>query len=384
VVPVAPGNSAIAAHAPQICLGNNITFNPAAFDPTSTYSWDFGDGSTATTSSATHLYTTNGTYTISLSVTTAQGCLSSSTSSVIVNALPVVAFATSSACPGIPINFDNNTTVISLPTTVSLNWNFGDLSSGASTANISGTGGSGDITHSYVSGGSYSVTLTATANGCTSTSTQTVTVYPSPVASFTFGPACQGSNVSFTNTSTISDASALTYLWDFTGVGPTSSTQDPSYSYGPAATGSFNVTLTTTSVNGCVSDTTQTISISPNPIPSFTTANACESSSATNNTAIFTNTTPLIGTLPLTSAWNFGDGNLGILTNESNSYLTPGTYIVSLTVTSASGCVGSTTNSVTIFPIPAVGFSAPNSCAAPRLQPLYIQHNHLAHLEHFQ
>ena len=363
VVPVAPGNSAIAAHAPQICLGSSITFNPAVPVGTSTYAWDFGDGATASTSSASHLYATNGTYTITLSVTTAQGCLSSSTSSIQVNAFPVVSFATSPACPGIPINFDNNTTVVSLPTFVSLNWNFGDLTIDSSTANTSGTGGSGDIIHSYVSGGSYSVTLTATANGCTATSTQTVTVYPSPVASFTFGPACQGSNVAFTNTSTISPSTALSYLWDFTGVGPTSSTQDPSYSYGPTATGTYNVTLTTTSTNGCVSDTTQTISISSNPIASFTAANACESASATSNSAIFTNTTPSVGTPPFTYAWNFGDGNSGTLLNESNSYLSPGTYTVSLIVTSATGCLGSVTNSVVIFPNPTVGFSALNACA---------------------
>ncbi len=361
VVPVPPGNSDIGTHPSQICIGNSVSLNPVSFTPTSSYSWDFGDGTTATTSAASHLFASVGTYTITLSVTTAQGCLSSSTSTIQINALPVVSFSSGSACPGVAINFNNNTTVISLPTTVSLNWNFGDSSSGTSTGDISGS--SGDILHTYAIGGSYSVTLIATANGCSATTTQSISVYPAPIADFTFGSACQGFPVSFSDSSSISDMSLLNYLWDFTGAGPTSATQNPSYSYGSSAIGSYSVSLTVTSTFGCVSDTTQIITISPNPTAIFTPTNACEGASLTNNIASFANST--ITATGNTYAWSFGDGNTGAgISGETNTYTSPGTYPVSLVVTTADGCVGSVSNNVTIYLAPSVSFSSlPSACA---------------------
>jgi PKD repeat protein len=365
VVDVPPGSAAIGTHPGQICIGNSVSFSPVSALSTSTYNWNFGDGTTASTSTASHLYTTIGTYTITLVVTTAQGCLSSSTSTIQINALPLPSFSSGPVCAGLAMNFNNSTTVISLPTTVDLNWDFGDGVTDSTTDNISGTSSAtGDISHIYSVAGTYNVTLTASANGCSSDTTISVTVYPLPVADFTFSSACQGAAVVFTNSSSIADASSLSYLWDFnSGSGPTSSTVDPSYSYGPTATGTYTVSLTATSSNGCVSDTLQAITIAPNPVANFTTTNACQGTSLTNNLASFVNgTTPLAGN---TYAWTFGDGNTGTgALSETNAYASPGTYTVSLVVTTAGGCVGSVSNNVIIYPIPSVSFSSqPAACS---------------------
>jgi len=365
VVDVLPGSAAIGTHPSQLCIGNSVSFSPVSTLSTSTYNWNFGDGTTASTSTASHLYTTIGTYTITLVVTTAQGCLSSSTSTIQINALPVPSFSSGPVCAGLAMNFNNSTTVISLPTTVDLNWDFGDGVTDSTTDNISGTSSAtGDISHIYSVAGTYNVILTALANGCSSDTTISVTVYPLPVVDFTFSSACQGAAVVFTNSSSISDASSLSYLWDFNnGSGPTSSTVDPSYSYGPTATGTYTVSLTATSSNGCVSDTVQAITIAPNPVANFTTTNACQGTSLTNNLASFVNgTTPLAGN---TYAWTFGDGNTGTgALSEINAYASPGTYTVSLVVTTAGGCVGSVNNNVIIYPIPSVSFSSqPAACS---------------------
>lgn len=365
VVDVPPGNAAIGTHPSQICIGNSVSFSPASPILTSTYNWNFGDGTTASTPTASHLYTTIGTYTITLVVTTAQGCLSSSTSTIQINALPLPSFSSGPVCAGLAMNFNNSTTVISLPTTVNLTWDFDDGVIASTTDNISGTSSAtGDISHIYSVAGTYNVTLTASANGCSSDTTISVTVYPLPFADFTFSSACQGAAVVFTNSSSISDTSSLSYLWDFnSGSGPTSSTVDPSYSYGPTATGTYTVSLTATSNNGCVSDTVQTITIAPNPIVSFTPTDACQGTSLTNNLASFVNgTTFLAGN---TYAWNFGDGNTGTgPLSETNAYASPGTYTVSLVVTTAGGCVGSVSNNVIIYPIPSVSFSSqPAACS---------------------
>lgn len=55
-----------------------------------------------------------------------------------------------------------------------------------------------------------------------------------------------------------------TYLWEF-GDGSTCTTQNCSYSYN--APGTYTVTLTVTNANGCVSTTTQSVTIHPSPLP---------------------------------------------------------------------------------------------------------------------
>ncbi|MEO6902480.1 MAG: PKD domain-containing protein [Bacteroidia bacterium] len=64
------------ANAQQSCmLPFNVTFNNTSVG-TDTYLWDFGDGSTSSTSNA-HTYTKIGKYTVTLTVTSASGCKSS-------------------------------------------------------------------------------------------------------------------------------------------------------------------------------------------------------------------------------------------------------------------------------------------------------------------
>ncbi len=59
--------------------GNNITgTTPNA----TTYSWDFGDGTTANTATTIHNYPVAGTYTVTLIVTNADGCSSTMTQTV--------------------------------------------------------------------------------------------------------------------------------------------------------------------------------------------------------------------------------------------------------------------------------------------------------------
>jgi len=72
--------------------GVAINFNgTASNDPDGTivnFSWNFGDGSTGTTLIATHSYSAPGTYTVELTVTDNSGTVSSSTSTVTVEAPP--------------------------------------------------------------------------------------------------------------------------------------------------------------------------------------------------------------------------------------------------------------------------------------------------------
>jgi PKD repeat protein len=60
-----------------IHLGSSATFTSTGTG--SSYSWTFGDGGTANTANASHTYAALGIYTVSLTVTNAQGCSATTT-----------------------------------------------------------------------------------------------------------------------------------------------------------------------------------------------------------------------------------------------------------------------------------------------------------------
>ena len=103
-------------------------------------------------------------------------------------------------------------------------WTFGD-----------GTTGSGaSPSHSYATGGSFTVTLTVTDNlGATGTQSQTVTaVNTPPVASFT--SSCAAVTCGFNaSASADPDGTIATYAWTF-GDGTTGSGASPSHAYSTA------------------------------------------------------------------------------------------------------------------------------------------------------
>ena len=127
--------------------------------------------------------------------------------------------------------------------TLTYTWDFGDGETSNSTGPV--------IEHTYAENGSYTVTLTVYDGTDTDTATETeVNInYVAPVmpeASFTYDPMVNITNtteVTFTSTSTLGDATNLTYSWDF-GDGGTSTEAIAAYTF--VAAGTYNVTLTVT------------------------------------------------------------------------------------------------------------------------------------------
>ena len=102
----------------QACIGIAIPFHDT--NTNCTYSWNFGDGSTGTGQNPTHVYTANGTYSVTVTITTTAGgtlpvgCTDTYTSPysvVVANVNPSFTLSTNySPCPsGTPV-FGTNTT----------------------------------------------------------------------------------------------------------------------------------------------------------------------------------------------------------------------------------------------------------------------------------
>jgi PKD repeat protein len=153
------------------------------------YGWNFGDGAVATGSTATHAYSTDGTYNVVLTVTDEAGQRGTISQAVTVTALtaslPSASYVFSPSAPGVneTVFFNASTSSGGQGHTItSYAWTFGD---GALGAGIT-------VNHAYATSGGYSVVLTVTNDiGQTATSQpQTIAVGgpPAPEANFTFSP----------------------------------------------------------------------------------------------------------------------------------------------------------------------------------------------------
>ncbi|MBL0105641.1 MAG: T9SS-dependent M36 family metallopeptidase [Bacteroidetes bacterium] len=72
-------SSAAASQFTYSATGLDVQFTDASTGSITGYLWDFGDGGTSTSQSPQHTFAANGTYTVSLLITTADGCQISST-----------------------------------------------------------------------------------------------------------------------------------------------------------------------------------------------------------------------------------------------------------------------------------------------------------------
>ena len=334
---------------PNVCSNLISTFtNTSTIAAPSTFgsfAWDIGvNGSVDyTTQNVTHQFTP-GNHSTKLVVTSDFGCKDSVTQNFIVYPVPVANFTATQICLGETTVFQNTSTLVGAGTITSWNWSFGD----GSTSTLQ------TPTHTYATSGSFNVTLQVTTNnGCSHSVTLPVIVNPLPVANFTFVNACFNSNLQFTQTAS---ANTTSYLWSF-GDGSTSTLPNPTHQY--AAPGDYQVKLVVSAgAVTCLDSITQTVTAYALPVPSFTAANECVSDQLNFNNSSTVGAPSTIATY----AWTFGDGNASTIASPSNLYANEGNYTVKLILTSNHGCVDSTSQQVTVWPLPDVDFNSTTVC----------------------
>ncbi|GAB6286709.1 MAG: hypothetical protein STSR0009_29120 [Methanoregula sp.] len=208
--------------------------------------WDFGDGTTSDEQNPLHTYTSGGTYTVNLTITSGSGGINTLVKTNYISAYsPPSAGFTSNTVAGItPLSVTFTDQSSGAPT--SWFWNFGD----GTTSPLQ------NPTHTYTATGSstltYTVSLTVTNPVGSNTTSKTgyITLYSNlPTVSFTATPRISTTaplTVQFRDISTLNPTS---WLWDFGDGDSTNATvQNPVHMY--ATAGTYTVNLTATNVIG--------------------------------------------------------------------------------------------------------------------------------------
>lgn len=321
------------------------------------YSWDFGDGDTATAlgSNIQHSFSTPGTYNVTCKVLNGCGVQTTVYTSVqIISNAPIssglgISSNPNPACPGDEVFFDVNSGQPSFKYI----WNFGDGSPVDTTIGVGKN-------HIYTTPGTKTVTLTA-INSCgsskTITYTQIISTGTAPVLN-NGGNRLWGAPSSFNNAPAGCANDAILFfffgtapnnVWDFGDGSPTTTATEQMQIDGGDGNmtvtiikhvypnnGNYNVRLTLT--NGCGLSTTDSINI-------VIGSNIAVNGDLNTSPPPFNTCAPVdfIALGGASYSWNFGDGDTLTAPSPtvSHSYANPGVYVASVTVTN--GC-GSTAN----------------------------------------
>ncbi|CAG5079813.1 PKD domain-containing protein [Parvicella tangerina] len=338
--------------AAQECQGTSIQFTDqsSSTDGTITnWDWDFQTNGSIdnTQQNPSHVMGAAGSYTTTLTVTTDLGCTDDFSSTVVVDPLPTADYAWSDVCDGNAMSFTDNSSVASGSIT-NYQWDFGDFTGSSTNQNAS---------YTYTGSGTYDVVLAVTTDqGCVGSQTYTVEVFENPVVAFTYADECDGDAVSFADNSNIYTATSATYDWDFTSDGTTDFTGlaiDHTY----PSDGSYFVTLSVLTSEGCTGEATEEVVIHPLPIPAFTGQNLCQGS-----TVDFTNTSSISSGSIVSQFWDFGNGNTSAALEPSETFGAEGVYNVVLETTSDQGCAASTSSPIEVYPIPNAQFITADVC----------------------
>ncbi|MEO0333789.1 MAG: PKD domain-containing protein, partial [Bacteroidota bacterium] len=216
------------------------------------------------------------------------------------------------------------------------------------------------VTYDFPSLGSYEITLEVESeNGCEQRLTEEITLYDPPSPDFTVpaGVICTNGAIALNNlTDTKGADSLITYQWLVDGE-LVSEEANPSIVFDEGGNKTLRLAA---SIPGCTETYETSIDVIQGPTVAFELpAQLCAGEVITlENQTSGDNITDY--------EWDFGDGGtLETLSAEAVEYtfVEVGTYNITLTANTSSGCVNVAMQTVTVFEQPAVGFTSDVACA---------------------
>jgi PKD repeat protein len=240
-----------------------------------------------------------------------------------------------------------DTSVITTGSISSFEWDFGDqtIASGPS------------VSKSFPTASNYNVKLVVTSDlGCKDSSIYTMSVMPKPEPSFAYDTLVRcfaGNHFLFFDGSTISQGGCRSE-WDF-GDGTSDSIATPGKTY--AAPGIYNVKLISVSEYNCKDSMSRTVTVYESPRAGFTVNDSIQCLSG--NQFVFVDTSR-VSQSPLTSFWDFGNGDTSILSSLNMAFDSSAIYSVKLISTTERGCKDTTSKIVYVHGSVAADFTINN------------------------
>jgi uncharacterized repeat protein (TIGR01451 family)/fimbrial isopeptide formation D2 family protein len=320
-------DAAFSADRVNLPPGGTVRFTDQSTGLIRTWQWDFGDGATSTERQPSHRYSTEGTYTVTLTVTGPGGSDQASTTITVApeNVLTCSFNAPGRAFAGQQQVF-RNTSRVTPGSFSGFVWSINGAEAATTT----------DLTTTFAEAGTYTILLVGTTtDGRTCQAERRVTIQPadSVIADFNgLRNIRVGEEICLRDRS---QGAIVSWLWNW-GDDSSSTIQNPCHTYTTA--GSYPVRLTVSSESGATDSRTRTLNVFDPP-----TINAVGN--------------PLSGVAPLMvnfSAtgtnitryeWAFPDGSRAFAANAQFQFDQPGDYTVTVT---GSGPVGSVSADVTI------------------------------------
>ncbi|MEZ4804164.1 MAG: PKD domain-containing protein [Bacteroidia bacterium] len=316
--------------------------------------WTFGDSSDSSvtdTNAITHVYTTPGTYPITLIAGSGSGCSDTASSSIIIK-------------PGARALFDINQTYACSPATFKFTNKsvYGKDYLWYANGKLIDTVFTLRDTSLYSDSSIVSLKLVvSSASSCQIDSFEKTFFTPkNPEAIIgNKDSGCGILTVNFINSSKFSYSS----YWDL-GNGSFSTSQSPQANYNPALSNDtlYHPKLIVQNWANCKDSVTSNIKVFPKPAAMFTPHknNGCGPLDVYFTNLSKTNNLDSFGTLK--HHWNFGDGNTSTNPNPLHTFRPSNSkdtfYNTKLTLTSINGCIDSNSQTIQVFPLPKINFVA--------------------------
>ncbi|GCD78409.1 hypothetical protein JCM31826_18910 [Thermaurantimonas aggregans] len=358
---VAPLPAANAGPDTTICKGDSYTLGQPG-NPAFQYVWtSIPPAVLAATPQIQAIDTANYTYILQV-IDTLTGCVNYDTATVNISLPPIAGFtiSTDSGCSPLPVLLTDTGTAA--PTR---RWYAGNTLIGTSAA-LTYTATNLSNTNDNI----IPISLVLiNAQGCRDSVTRWINVFPNPLASFLPSDTviCAGDSITVINQSL--GKNPLQYQWTVTGSAAISNTTSaqPTF-YFPNFQGNqdslYIITLTVTSPDGCVDDTSITIRVKAQPVAAFALSNSSGCGGASIIATIANHSPTNTYQFTSTPTLNFSlSGNTATFTPPPSSNDSV-TYTIRMTLTTPEGCIDSTSAAFTVYPTPTASFVSlpPDTC----------------------
>jgi len=360
--------------AAPVCLGTATSFDNFSTPTTNmSYTWNFGNAATTTDTSSllapTYLYPAVGTYTVTLTLTPTDGCVSTKTNTISVNPIPSVLITSPSPtiCWNVLVPAP---TLVNTPNNPNINYSWVN-SNTAIGLSLGGLGVPPAFT-SAVNNTSNNIdgviSITPTLNGCTGPpASYTVTVVPTAIVTHLNLNYCPGEIVPTITLTATPLAATANITWSTNAIPNIGLTTTSGGNFIPGFTAITGVTTAQSNLitlhdnyGGCEGPSSSfSITINANPVAKFAYSSAC-----TGNPTNFTDESSSNSGFVDQWNWTFGDASS---TAQNPSYQLPssGDYTVNLEVTTNFGCKNDTTETVHVNQSAVVSFFADTVSCTP-------------------